>query len=130
MGLQMSDKIDVPNLTEAETEIMNVVWEQSPTTIRDIFEKIKKNKNVAYTTVATTVKILEDKKFLRSEKNGKAHTFYANVQKKDYSRFALRSLVNRFFDGMSSGLVMNLLSDKNLSDKEKQEIKKMFEEHL
>lgn len=130
MGLQMSEKIDVPNLTEAETEIMNVVWEKSPTTIRDIFEKIKKNKNVAYTTVATTVKILEDKKFLRSEKNGKAHTFYANIQKKDYSRFALRSLVNRFFDGMSSGLVMNLLSDKNLSDKEKQEIKKMFEEHL
>ncbi len=126
----MSDKNKIQNLTEAETEVMNVVWEKSPTTIRDIFEIVKKSRDVAYTTVATTVKILEDKNFLSSEKNGKAHTFSPAVAKKEYSRFAAKNLINKLFGGATSGLVMNLLSDGDLSDGEREAIKKMFEENI
>lgn len=121
-------KKQIQSLTEAETEVMNVVWEKSPTTIREIFDVIKIKKDVAYTTVATTVKILEDKKFLSSIKEGKAHSFKAEVPKKEYSRFAARNLINKLFGGMTSGLVMNLLSDGEMSDAEREAIKKLFEE--
>lgn len=120
----------VQNLTEAETEIMAVIWEKSPTTIREIYDVVKLRKDVAYTTVASIVKILEDKQFLISQKNGKAHSFSACVEQKEYSRFAAKTLINKFFGGMTSGLVMNLLSEGELSEKEKIAIKKLFEENI
>ncbi|MCC6137091.1 MAG: BlaI/MecI/CopY family transcriptional regulator [Bdellovibrionaceae bacterium] len=123
-------KNQIQSLTEAETEVMNVVWEKSPTTSREIFDVIKIKKDVAYTTVATTVKILEDKKFLSSLKEGKAHSFKAEVPKKEYSRFAARNLINKLFGGMTSGLVMNLLSDGEMSEAEREAIKKLFEESV
>jgi predicted transcriptional regulator len=125
-----TEKQKLQTLTESETEVMNVVWEKSPTTIRDIYDVIKIKRDVAYTTVATTVKILEDKQFLISEKNGKAHNFLPTVNKKEYSRFAAKNLINKLFGGMTSGLVMNLLSDGELSDGEREAIKKMFEESI
>lgn len=124
------EKNKIQNLTEAETEVMNVVWEKSPTTIRDIFDVIKLKREVAYTTIATTVKILEDKNFLSSTKEGKAHLFSSLVPKKEYSRFAAKHLINKLFGGMTSGLVMNLLSDGELSEGEREAIKKLFEESI
>lgn len=126
----MSDTNKIQNLTEAETEVMNVVWDKSPTTIREIFEVIKKSRDVAYTTVATTVKILEEKNFLASEKVGKAHTFVPKMERRIYSTAALKNLIDKVFGGVTSGLVRNLLSDSELSESEREEIKKMLEESL
>ena len=117
-------------LTEAESEVMAVVWEKFPITIREIFSSIIKKRDVAYTTVATTVKILEDKKFLTSEKSNKAHLFKPLVEKNTYRRFAARTLIDKLFGGEASNLVMNLIKDEELTAEEKDSIRKLFEESL
>ncbi|MCB9072483.1 MAG: BlaI/MecI/CopY family transcriptional regulator [Bdellovibrionaceae bacterium] len=117
-------------LTEAESEVMAVVWEKCPITIREIFSSIIKKRDVAYTTVATTVKILEDKKFLTSEKSNKAHLFKPLVEKNTYRRFAARTLIDKLFGGEASNLVMNLIKDEELTAEEKDSIRKLFEESL
>ncbi len=119
-----------PTLTDAEAEVMNVVWEKSPITVREIFEAIKSTRDVAYTTIGTTVKILEEKAFLQVWKGNKAHSFSPNLTKLEYSRYATKNLVNKFFGGVSSGLISNLLSDQDISSEEREAIKKLFEENI
>lgn len=123
-----AQKIPNSTLTEAETEVMNIVWDKSPITVREIFEVIKVTRDVAYTTIGTTVKILEEKSFLEVCKSGKAHSFMPKLTKKEYSRYAAKNLVNKFFGGVTSGLISNLLADGELSDDEREAIKKLFEE--
>src|SRR5262245_62132179 len=95
-------------LTTCEAEIMNVVWSKGDVTVQDVVDAIPRQ--LAYTTVMTTMRILEVKKFIkRGEKRGRAYVYRALVSYESASRFTVNDLANRFFDGSVKSLVLSLI---------------------
>ena len=109
-----------PNLTEAELRLMDVVWEKGEATVSEVAEALPRELGLAYNTVLTTMRILEEKGFLRhtKSKEGRAFVYRAVVGRDEASRTALRYLVSRFFRNSPELLVLNLLEDEELSRKE------------
>jgi len=114
-------------LTKAEEQIMQLVWQLQKAFIKDVMEQLPKPKP-AYNTVATILKILHQKEFVDYKTYGNAYQYYPLVNKDEYYGKFLRKLVNRSFNNSFKQLV-SMFSDKNNIDlKEADEIIKMMEE--
>ena len=120
-----------PNLTEGELRLMDVLWERGPSTVAEVAEALPKELDLAYNTVLTTMRILEDKGFVRhtKPKDARAFVYRATVGREEASTTAVRVLVSRFFRNSPELLVLNLLQDKKLSDDERQRIRALIEEN-
>jgi predicted transcriptional regulator len=114
-----------PNLTEAELRLMNVIWEKGSATVAEVAEGLPQDLNLAYNTVLTTLRILENKGYLKhvKAKEGRAFVYRAVVSRDDASRSALRHLLHRFFRNSAEALVLNLLDDERLSEEELERIR-------
>ena len=88
-----------PNLTEGELRLMNVVWKEGRATVGDVVASLPANPPLAYSTVLTTLRILEAKGYLRHTKKGRAFIYEPVIAHEEASRTALGHLVNRFFGG-------------------------------
>jgi BlaI family transcriptional regulator, penicillinase repressor len=117
-----------PNLTEAEFRLMNVLWKKGPATVGDVVEALPGKPPLAYSSVLTTLRILENKGFLRHTKEGRAFVYHPVVARKEATRKAIRHLVTRFFGGSRQQLLLNLLEDEEFDEKELQRIKKRISE--
>ena len=119
-----------PNLTEAELRLMDVVWEKGEATVSEVAEALPRELGLAYNTVLTTMRILEEKGFLRHSKSkeGRAFVYRAVVGRDEASRTAVRYLVSRFFRNSPELLVLNLLEDEELSAKELRRIRALIAE--
>ena len=117
-----------PNLTEAELRLMDVVWEKGEATVSEVAEALPRELGLAYNTVLTTMRILEEKGFLRhtKSKEGRAFVYRAVVDRDEASRTAVRYLVSRFFRNSPELLVLNLLEDEELSRKELRRIRALL----
>jgi predicted transcriptional regulator len=117
-----------PNLTEAELRLMDVVWEKGEATVSEVAEALPRELGLAYNTVLTTKRILEEKGFLRhtKSKEGRAFVYRAVVGRDEAGRTALRYLVSRFFRNSPELLVLNLLEDEELSRKEFRRIRTLL----
>ena len=117
-----------PNLTEAELRLMDVVWEKGEATVSEVSEALPHHLGLAYNTVLTTMRILEEKGFLRhtKSKEGRAFVYRAEVGREEASRTAVRYLVSRFFRNSPELLVLNLLEDEELSRKELRRIRALL----
>ena len=115
-----------PNLTEGELRLMDVLWKKGQATVGDVAESLLADPPLAYTTVLTTLRILETKGYLRHTKKGRAFVYEPVVAREEASRKALRHLVNRFFGGSREQLVINLLEEKTIDRDELRRIKKMI----
>jgi predicted transcriptional regulator len=114
------------NLTEGELPIMQVVWEKSRATVGDVVAALPADPPLAYSTVLTTLRILEAKGFVRHTKEGRAFVYEPVVVQEEASRKALDHLVDRFFGGSCELLVMNLLKEETIGPAELRRIKKMI----
>src|SRR5690348_4695160 len=123
----MPKKWDRP-FTEVELEVMQIIWRLGECTIRQVFEEIPASRDLAYTTVATMMKILEQKGALKSHKKDRVHTFKASVSKVDYEAASLKHLNESLFLGDTSSMVMRLLDNSDLNEDEVQAIKKIINE--
>lgn len=104
----MSKEKKFLELTKCEAEVMGVVWENESVTVNDVVKAIKRD--LAYTTVLTTMKILETKKIVyRGKKIGRAFTYSAKVSRDQVCQGMLKSLTNQLFGGSTRSLVLNLL---------------------
>lgn len=119
-------KIEKP-LTELELQLMNAVWMLGPCTVKEVQTEISKSRKLAYTSIATIMKILETKGILKSIKNDKAHTYSPKITKEVYEALALEHMAANLFLGMPSKMVMCLLNDSNLSQKDLEDIKKVVD---
>ena len=119
-----------PNLTEAELRLMDVVWEKGAATVSEVTEALPKDLGLAYNTVLTTLRILEEKGYLTHTKrdDARAFVYQAKVGRNEASRNAVRYLVSRFFRNSPELLVLNLLEDEELSDSELARIRTMVAE--
>jgi predicted transcriptional regulator len=117
-----------PNLTEAELRLMDVVWEKGEATVSEVAEALPRELGLAYNTVLTTMRILEEKGFLQhtKSKEGRAFVYRAVVGREEASRTAVRYLVSRFFRNSPELLVLHLLEDEELSGRELRRIRELI----
>ena len=117
-------------LTPVELEIMTVVWNLGETTVKDVQNALSKDRGLAYTTVATMMKILEGKKILKSKKSDKAHLFTPLLSREEYGQNSLNALTMGAFSQNPTWLVKQLLEKTDLSEDELKEIRKLVNERL
>ncbi|HXJ99422.1 MAG TPA: BlaI/MecI/CopY family transcriptional regulator [Gelidibacter sp.] len=106
-------------LTKAEEEIMQVLWQLQKANVKQIIDQLPEPKP-AYNTVSTIVRILESKGFVDYEKQGKGHIYFTLLSKTDYSNQSINVLVNDYFQGSFKNLVSFFVkkNDLNLKDLE------------
>ncbi len=114
-------------LTEAELPIMEVLWEKKSATVGDVHEGLPKEPPVAYNTVLTTLRILEQKGYVRHTKEGRAFVYHPVVDRSEASRTAVRHLINRFFQNSPELLMLNLLKDEEVEADELKRLKMLVE---
>jgi predicted transcriptional regulator len=116
------------NLTEAELRLMDVVWNKGAVTVGEVAASLTGEPILAYNTILTTLRILEQKGYVRhtNPREGRAFIYRAVVGRKQASRNALRHLVRGFFANSPELLVLNLLDDGDLSQRELRNIRNLL----
>jgi len=102
-------------LTEVELELMTVIWSLGQATVKEVVSHLAKERALAYTTVATVMKILEQKGFLFCHKHSYAHLFSPLVSKVAYEGTCIEHMVAHVFDGEPVALVQRLLDAQPLA---------------
>jgi BlaI family penicillinase repressor len=115
-----------PTLTEQELEIMKIVWAREVATVRDVYEALLERRKIAYTTVMTMMKILEQKKYLLKTQEDRAYIYRPAKPKNQVIKGMVREFVNRVFNGSAEPLLVHLIEDKRLSEKDLEEITNMI----
>jgi predicted transcriptional regulator len=108
--------------------LMEVLWKKGSATVGDVVASLPADPPLAYSTVLTTLRILEGKGYLRHTKKGRAFVYEPVIVQEEASRKALGYLVNRFFGGSRELLVVNLLKEETIGRAELRRIKKMIAE--
>lgn len=117
-------------LTEVELELMNIIWRLGEGSVNDVLSALMSERKLAYTSVSTILRILEQKKILSSRKEGRGHIYFPLISKEKYEAKSLHHLVEKVFDGTPSSLVRRLLAAEKLSKEELKSIKALFNERL
>src|SRR5690348_13666308 len=107
---------------------MKVLWKKGAATVGDVAASLTDDPPLAYSTVLTTLRILEGKGYLRHTKKGRAFVYQPVIAQEEASRTALGYLVNRFFGGSSELVVVNLLKEETIRRAELRRIRKMIAE--
>ena len=116
-----------PPLTDAELRLMDVIWQKRSASAAEVLEALP-DADLAYTTVLNTLRILENKGYLRHTKDGKAFIYHPVVEREEASRTALQYIVSRFFGNSPRLLVSNLIEDERLSKQDLRRLKQLIEE--
>ena len=119
-----SDAVQLP--TEAELEILNVLWAMGPSTVRDVHTL--NGKSTGYTTVLKQMQVMVEKGLLERSEKFRSHVYEARVAKAQTQQRLTRNLVQRAFDGSAKNLVLGALSSQKVSAAELAEIRKMLDE--
>jgi predicted transcriptional regulator len=114
-------------LTEVELELMNILWRVGGGTVADVLAQLPPERPLAYTSVSTILRILEQKEVLRSEKQGRGHRYHPLVAKDAYETYALEHVVGRVFGGEPLALVRRLVDTAGLSKRELAELKALLD---
>lgn len=115
------------NLTDGELRLMEVLWEKGPATVSDVVEGLPGDVPLAYSTVITTLRILETKGYLKHVKDGRAFVYQPIVGRQQARQSAVTHLVRRFFEGSPERLMLSLLADKKIDRKELGRLRKLIE---
>jgi predicted transcriptional regulator len=125
-----TDPDDDRLLTEAELDIMHALWRAGRGTVRDVMAELPPERELAYTTVATMLRILEQKGFARSTSEGRRLVYAPAVEREPYERRGVRHLVDRLFGGDPRSLVRALVDGRPLSDAELADLRRIVDEKL
>jgi len=110
--------------TDRELDVMSVLWDVGPATVAEVRERIADD--LAYTTVLTILRTLEQKGYVRHTEDGRAHRYKPLVKREVAARTALRRLMDKVFDGSPELLLTQFVSDENLSDEELRRLRKLL----
>lgn len=113
-------------LTEGELRIMEVVWKLQNASVRDVAAVLQEKDSVAYNTVQTMLRILEEKGYVKHVKSGRSFIYTPVVERQKARSAALKQLLSSFFDDSPQSLVVNLLEDEELDASELQKLKELI----
>jgi len=114
--------------TDRELDVMSVLWDAGSATVAQVRERL--SDDLAYTTVLTVLRTLEQKGYVRHTGEGRAHRYRPLVKRAAAGRSALRRLVDKVFDGSPELLLTQLVSDRNLGDEELRRLRKLLADRL
>lgn len=101
---------------------MKIVWLHETSTVRDVYEKLLEKRKIAYTTVMTMMKVLEQKKYLKKTQTERAYVYRPAQPKRQVIGDMVRDFVNRVFNGSASPLLVHLVEEHELSREDLEEI--------
>ena len=116
-----------PALTDAESEVMAVLWRSRRASVGDVVAVLNRSRAVTYSTVQTILRILETKGYVTHDKVARAFVYEPVIDESQARRRALRHLVTRLFEGSPSLLVLNVLEDEELDPAEREHLRKLIE---
>ena len=114
--------------TERESDIMAVLWEHGPSTVAEVRERL--SDALAYNTVLTMLRILEEKGYAGHEEEGRAYRYHALVPREQAAASAVRGLVGRLFGGSPSLLMTELVRQRDLPAEELKRLRELIDERL
>jgi len=117
-----------PTLTEAELKIMTVVWEKNEASVHDVLAALPGEPKLAYNTVLTTMRILEQKGYLMHAKSGRAFVYRPLVNRSHARSKAVRQMISSFFDESPELLMLSLIQDSDITPEELHKLKDMIDE--
>lgn len=117
-----------PTLTPHELEIMKVVWSRGHATVRDVYEALREERKVAYTTVMTMMKVLEKKGHLRKKAEGRSFLYRPTRPQRQVVGSMVREFVQRVFGGSAAPLLAHLVDEERLTPEELDSLAKRIKE--
>jgi predicted transcriptional regulator len=115
-------------LTGQELEIMKIVWQLGAATVRNVYEALRQRRQIAYTTVMTMMNVLEGKKYLKKRPQGRAYVYQPTKPQSQVLTGMVREFIDRVFDGSAQPLLVHLVKDRRLSEKDLLQIKRLIRE--
>jgi BlaI family transcriptional regulator, penicillinase repressor len=116
-----------PTLTDGEMRLMNVLWSRQRATVADIAAGLPRQHAVAYNTVQTMLRILEEKGYVDHEQSGRAFVYRPLVERRTARQRAIGYLTKALFEGSPGLLVLNVLQDERLDPAEVEQIKRLID---
>ena len=107
---------------------MKVVWRLDRATVRQVYEALREKRSIAYTTVMTMMRVLEDKGYLEKDTADRAHVYRPARPRQQVMGAMVRDFVDRVFDGASDNLLLHLAKDNRLTDKQRRMVETLIEE--
>jgi predicted transcriptional regulator len=113
-------------LTEVELELMNILWKLEEGSVNDVIAQLPKDRALAYTSVSTILRILEQKEIVTTRKEGRGHVYIPAMKKSQYESKAVRHVVDKVFAGTPVAMVKSLLGNAKIGEAELEELKKLI----
>lgn len=113
-------------LTAHELEIMKIVWSRGEVTVRDVYKELLERRSIAYTTVMSEMKTLEQKGYLKTKQHERAYLYRPAQPKNQVIKAMVREFVERVFNGSAQPLVAHLVEDDHLTESDLREISRMM----
>ena len=118
----------LPRPTDAELEILNVLWTRGPSTVREVHAELAERKRVGYTTVLKFLQIMSEKGLVRRDDSRRAHIYQVILPREETRGQLVRDLLDRAFSGSAGRLVMHALSETRATPEEIAEIRKILDD--
>jgi BlaI family transcriptional regulator, penicillinase repressor len=114
--------------TDRELDLMDVIWERGPSTVSEVRDHLADE--LAYTTVLTILRTLEEKGYVTHDEEGRAHRYRALVEKQKAEKSAVTKLVKKLFKGSPEALLTQLVSDRKLTAEDLKRMRQLIDEQL
>jgi BlaI family transcriptional regulator, penicillinase repressor len=118
----------LPRPTAAELELLRVLWQRGPSTVRQIHEALPGHKGTGYTTTLKLLQRMLDKRLLQRDESTRSHVYTAIGKAEETQRQLVRDLLRRAFGGAPAKLVLQALSEENVSTEELSEIRRVLDD--
>lgn len=112
--------------TDAELEILQLLWKNGPSSVRFIHEKLASEKEIGYTTTLKTMQIMNEKGIVTRDTSQRTHIYFANISEEGTKGNLLNDFLKSTFNGSTRNLVMHALGNNEISEKELEEIKALI----
>ncbi len=113
-------------LTEAELRLMKILWRRGESAVTDLVAAMPEGETLAYNSVLTTIRILEQKGYVEHRQEGRAFVYRPCVLEHEASRSEVRHVLNRFFGNSRERLLLSLLGDQEISAEELERLKELI----
>lgn len=117
----------MPKPTEAELELLQILWERGRSTVREIYEALRGDKDTGYTTTLKILQKMTDKGLVKRDETNRTHIYEPVLRAEQTQRQLVRDLLHRAFAGSPGQLVVQALSEKNASPEELAEIRRLLD---
>ncbi|MFZ0632692.1 MAG: BlaI/MecI/CopY family transcriptional regulator [Acidobacteriaceae bacterium] len=117
----------LPRPTESELELLAVLWEKGPATVRDLHDEIHTRRDIGYTSVLKLLQIMTEKGLVDREESGKAHIYRAAASQQATQNQLLREMSERLFAGSAAQLALHALAMEPVGDRDLEELRNLIE---